>query len=76
MGPSLPVLPGTGGLWGSAYSSFTPSFCLRAAVLLKAVVCLVSPPIMVTLKTALLWLLEFADLLCVAKQVRPRPFQD
>lgn len=34
----------------------------------------VCPPISVTLKTALLWLLGLAELIRVAKQVRPRPF--
>lgn len=36
----------------------------------------VTPSSTVTLKTALLWLLEFAELLRVAKQVRPRPSLD
>lgn len=81
MDPSPPVLPGlkwekdSGGvLWGTACSSVTPSFCLRAAVLLNATVCF--SPITVTLKTALLWLSESAGLLRVAKQVRPRPSLD
>lgn len=72
MGPSPPVLPGL--KWerhwrplGSLSQGCHPFKCRCLSV---------SPPITVTLKTALLWLLEFADLLRVAKQVRPRPFLD